>query len=276
MKKRYAANFAGHEISFDLDRNVESENRIADHFDKGQPCEPEVVQAFFRFLQPGDLVVDVGANCGYFTAIAAALVGPSGKVIAVEPAPDMFDSLLQNMDINGFDNVEIITKPLADKQREVRFALAKEGPSFNCIWDSELPVEPFAHEVLTLPTTTLDKIIPDDRTPKLVKIDVEGAEHLILKGAYERLFRHHIPFVIAELSDENLLRARSSQSDLRRYLYGLGYDTFVPYANGAFPKWIPPTVLLKGATVLNLLYAQRDDVSLFWNVEHHESYWVPR
>lgn len=277
MKQRYTVGVADkRQVMFDLDSDVECERRLAEPLSNHTMIEPEVLQLLFRFLTDGDCFVDIGANAGYFSVLASAMVGPRGKVIACEPGTNVLPALRHNIAINKMDNVEVITQPLADKTREVLFCLADEGPSFNCLWNPESPHEAFAREAVAMQATTLDALLANRPTPKLVKMDAEGAEHLIMKGAYDTLFKHKVPFIVAELADVNLMRLGSSQSDLRRYMYLMGYDTWIAYADGSLPKWLPPMTQLRGQFVFNVLYAARDDVALFWPHESHEPHWVPR
>jgi len=265
----------GHEIVLELDREVDCEGRLLHFFDQNCPYEPEVMQLFFRFLAPGDTAIDVGANIGYFTTIAASIVGPTGRVVAVEPGTNCLGSLKNNIKVNEFTNVEVVERPLSDKVREVTFCEAREGAWFNCVWNPESPADTeFAATVSSIQATTLDELTAGKPPPKLIKIDAEGSEHLIFKGARNLLFNHMTPFIIIELNDPCLMRLGSSQSELRRHMYMYGYDTFLIYANAAFPKWLPPTVNITGHFVRNILFAHRDDVGLFWNAEHHEPHFV--
>lgn len=146
--------------------------------------EPSITALFRAALKPGDVVVDVGANVGLHTLLAARLVGPAGRVHAIEASPWIHARLRRNLAANGVENV--ITYNLA--------ATAEPG---------EVPV--FLHDATNLGGTTilageaarlgaaaeamvegrpLPLIVPPDelRAARLVKIDVEGAEWLVAQG----------------------------------------------------------------------------------------------
>jgi predicted methyltransferase len=84
------------EMEFDPAFNADA--RLLDFLQKGKLYEPEVTAVFGRVLRPGDVVIDVGANVGWFTLLAASLVGPGGKVVACEPGPDNLAKLQANID----------------------------------------------------------------------------------------------------------------------------------------------------------------------------------
>jgi predicted methyltransferase len=84
------------EMEFDPAFNADA--RLLDFLQKGKLYEPEVTAVFGRVSRPGDVVIDVGANVGWFTLLAASLVGPGGKVVVCEPGPDNLAKLQANID----------------------------------------------------------------------------------------------------------------------------------------------------------------------------------
>jgi FkbM family methyltransferase len=135
-------------------------------------------------VRPGDTVVDVGANIGYNAVFAAALVGPGGKVIAIEPAGDNLDVLQRNVAANHLTNIEV--RPVAaGRVRETReFFLRGEISAVNSFYRDSVYAE--VTGVVQVPVERLDDIC--DRAPRVVKIDVEGAELDVL-GGMSRLLR---------------------------------------------------------------------------------------
>ena len=159
--------------------------------------EPEL-RALDRFLRPGDVFVDVGANIGLYTLKGARLVGPSGRVVAVEPGSAVGGLLADNIALNGYRHVAIVAKALAD---EAGWATLHHVP---------LGDDPQAFSLLTggadldgekVETTTLDRLVADQSLPRVdcIKIDVEGAEHMVLSGGRETIERWH-PTVIFEVN----------------------------------------------------------------------------
>jgi len=149
---------------------------LRDHY------EPSVRAAIDRFLQPGDVAFDIGANFGLWALRMAERVGPTGKVAAFEPAPDTLDGLLQNARLSGADAIETH-----------QVALGAEAG----VADLHMPADPgsaslAAHDaadgggattVLRVRVETLDAVWRATGAPavRLVKIDAEGAEPLVLR-----------------------------------------------------------------------------------------------
>ena len=160
--------------------------------------EPIQSAAFQRLIQPGHVVFDVGAHVGYYTVLSSVLAGPSGQVIAFEPLPANLKYLRRHLKLNDCDNVRILTNCVGEGSSVARFDdshgtgvghLANEG-SF------EVQVR------------SLDEMVESGELPipQFLKIDVEGAELLVLKGA-ERLLRRHHPTLVLSTHSDDLDRA---------------------------------------------------------------------
>jgi len=140
-------------------------------------------------LQPGDTAVDAGANIGFFTLVLARAVGPAGTVVAFEPAPDTFDRLLRNLDLNGCTQVRALAVALGAAAGEA--SLVRDSPSRS--GDSRITA---GGGGVRVPVTRLDEAIGDGR-PRLLKIDVEGQELEVLRGAAGTL-RSAAPVLLVE------------------------------------------------------------------------------
>ena len=176
------------------------------------PYEPHTTTFLRRALRPGALFVDVGASHGYFTLIAAALVGPAGRVIAFEPNPDVAAQLDAHIAANGFaDRVAVRREALADApatDREffVSQDAANSGLSTLTPSDSEI-----ANGLLSLAHTVHVRVDTFDRWRRaaglaridLVKIDTEHAEGLVVSGMAESLASGVVDRVICETTPES-------------------------------------------------------------------------
>jgi FkbM family methyltransferase len=174
--------------------------------------EPEVQQVLAERLEPGDTFYDVGANIGYFTLIAARLVGPSGKVVAVEPQPEAVRRLRHNLELNGFDHVTIVEAAIGDEEGESPLVVSPEGI---LEWAALEPSPPRELPSIRVRTTTLDRLRTGLPAPRLVKLDVEGAEGRAVAGMRE-LLRHDRPAVVCEV--------HASLRELSAQLEAEGYD----------------------------------------------------
>jgi FkbM family methyltransferase len=141
--------------------------------------EPSVTERL-SVLRPGDVFVDIGANIGYFTLLAAARVGPGGRVIAVESTPSIFSALVRNVELNSFRNIRCVNAAASAAPGRVtayRCLDANLGGS-NITGDGIVQAE---GEVDALP---VDQILSDDERcrVRLMKIDVEGVEEDVCRG----------------------------------------------------------------------------------------------
>jgi FkbM family methyltransferase len=152
----------------------------------GGEWEETETRLFSSFVKRGMTVVDVGANIGYYTLLAARLVGEEGKVFAFEPSPDNFALLKQNVEENGYKNVVLIPKAVSDKTATARLLIDRAssgGHSLSAFRDSADFVE--------VETVSLDEYF-DSRPERIdvLKIDAEGAEMAILNGMHRLLERN--------------------------------------------------------------------------------------
>jgi FkbM family methyltransferase len=163
--------------------------------------EPEVVQVIQREVRPGSLALDIGANIGYFTLLLAKQVGAEGKVIAFEPLPEVFDVLKENVATNGYRNVVLESKAVTDDTGCVRLSQTRAEPLSS--------VESIiSGSGITVPAVALDDYFPGrgDRVD-FIKMDIEGAELLALKGMQEILQRDR-PVLVVELHGFNITGER--------------------------------------------------------------------
>jgi len=136
-----------------------------------EPMETALIQ---QLIGPGDNVVDIGAHIGYYTLIMSKLVGPTGTVFAFEPDKTNFELLRKNVEVNGCTNVMLENMVITDTVEPVRL--------FN-IGESSNPTIVGSGEQFTLVDgTSLDTYFRGIKI-NFIKMDVEGAEYLVLKGA---------------------------------------------------------------------------------------------
>lgn len=139
--------------------------------------EPKVEKAIRSNLRSGDTFVDAGANIGYYTILASGLVGPSGWVIACEMMPDTARILRENVEINDRGNVVVVEAAIADSVGRVVEATRPLGTH----GQASILYERGACRV-SVGTTTLQQILLEHENIRLIKMDLEGAELLALRG----------------------------------------------------------------------------------------------
>ena len=188
----------------------------------GGVYEPEIRQILQQMLKPGDIFVDIGAHIGYFTVLAASYVKEQGQVVAYEPDPINFQQLLAN--VRHFSWVTAAPVALSDTQGITPFFRSpKRGESG---WGSLLPNKE-NREVIEIETRTLDSEIQRLAWHRLdlVKVDVEGAEFRVLRGAQQVLLDFR-PVWIVEINPACLARDHQSPGSIESLFAGTGYRVY--------------------------------------------------
>ena len=183
--------------------------------------EKHFAELFSYLVRLGDRCVDVGANVGVHTVRLARLTGRDGEVIAIEPDPDVVRRMRRNIAINGLANVRVIDAAASEGGGETR--LYRPSP-----WDTNRArASLLRHPYLTGANTTVPVVTVDDvcagAPVALIKIDVEGHEAAVIRGAAGTIARH-APSVIFDYAPE-LLDDVAAQSPLR-WLAERGYVFF--------------------------------------------------
>jgi FkbM family methyltransferase len=129
-------------------------------------------------LGPGDTVVDIGANIGSFTVLAASIVGPPGRVVALEPVGDTFARLKENISINGLSNVTCRQAAVDSPVGTLEIRMSAKSALCSAHIDG---FEADTGTVESVPSTTLEQIYCDEKLDRinLLKVDCEGSEHEI-------------------------------------------------------------------------------------------------
>jgi FkbM family methyltransferase len=143
--------------------------------------EPEVSATLRTVLGEGATFVDIGANIGWFSLLGASLVGAAGHVIAIEPNPRNVALLRQSAKDNGFDNIDVLAVALSERPGAV--ALETDGSNGRIIPVDGPPAAPVAAEFVVA-SYPLDEVLASAGIAHVdvIKIDVEGAEPLVLRG----------------------------------------------------------------------------------------------
>jgi FkbM family methyltransferase len=155
-------------------------------------------------LGQGDWALDIGANVGHYTMRMAELVGPSGRVIALEPVPDTFSLLAANTRLFVHANVSLLNVAASDRVAIAGMQIPRFAHGLSNYYQAHLGAGPGGLAVLTLPVDELS--LPPVR---LVKIDVEGHELPALQGMRGLLARDH-PVLIVETSSQESMAFLSS------------------------------------------------------------------
>lgn len=200
------------------------------------------LREMLSLLRPGDVCMDIGANIGVYALNFARTVGGRGRVIAFEPIRRNALALSLAADLNGFSNVSVETVVVSSSTGEEVVANSPIGCSART-WFRERDAH--AEDKTAYLTASLDDYCAAQGIGQvdIIKIDVEGAELRVLRGAEKTLRSPQGPRVIlVELDSANLARFGSTPRDVIEFLGCLGYRPFVARRKSGLTEWRTATL----------------------------------
>jgi FkbM family methyltransferase len=210
------------EVTVTLDRTLRMTLRPQFWVDYNIYClglyEAPLAHFFICSLQTDSVVLDVGAHIGQYTLLAAKYA-PAGRVIALEPHPELYQRLQSHIRLNRLSNVQALN--LAAGQMPGRSSLVlSDQPSNSRL----LPTNRSGDNVIDVEVLPIDQIVREAALPRVdvMKIDVEGAEGQVLRGAQETLSQFH-PLLIVELDREGERAFGDEPEKVLDCLRNLGY-----------------------------------------------------
>ena len=222
--------------------------RPADYFIGGaiirdQVYEPHITRLLTDLLRPGHTFIDVGANIGYFTLLAAALVGEPGRVIAFEPNPQNCELLRRSIAANAFGNITLHQNAVAETEAEFLFDTVGYSSNGRLLPGREAGQPPGRAGQYPVQAVTLDHALSDLAQIDVIKIDAEGSEPRVLAGMATILARHR-PIILTEFAP-TMIEATSQTAPLA-YLQQLSRTHRLHLINdkeGIAPTPLPPADL---------------------------------
>lgn len=205
-----------------------SDPHIARGMVESQTYEHHVTAAIRPYLKPGITVLDIGANVGYFTLLAARALAGQGRIVAFEPNRFNCELIRLSLAQNGITNVTLHERAVSD--RAGTLLLLPDGSNGRLLTNEQPTAAPNADErewldqhPLLVETVALDDLLGDLDRVDLVKIDIEGAEPMALRGM-AGLIRRHRPVIFTELSPVLLeATAQTAPDAYLQQLRDLGY-----------------------------------------------------
>jgi len=202
--------------------------------------EQWITNVFLSVVQPGMRVVEIGANMGWYSLLAAANIGPAGKLVSFEANPRMAEILTRNLSINGFlDRAEVVDKAVFSANRRLEFGIYEKhmGGSSLFATKSQAASEHSHYGVFdpqfndTMRTIEVEAICLDSYFAEggkidFIKIDAEGAEPHVLAGAGRLLSENKDVQIMLEFAPRSLQRGGSSAEKFYGSIRALGFRVF--------------------------------------------------
>ena len=197
-----------------------------------EPVETRWVQ---QYLQAGDCCVDVGASFGYYTALMAQCVGPTGRVFAFEPSPVAAPVLACAIAESDLRQVRLTHAAVGDRAGVLPLYL--ESP-YNVAHSPSLAAPEGSRRAVEVPVITLDSFAPLADWPiiTLLKVDVEGYEPNVLRGMTALLAARRVRYVLCEFHEWWLQQNGATPDELHLLLTAAGFE--VTHATAMVDVWI--------------------------------------
>lgn len=232
LKPKILKNTANHILKLVIPKEIELKEGVFLELDQSDPVASGAIalgvyeryesELFRSKIKPSMTIIDIGANLGYYTAIASRLAGERGLVVAFEPEPNFFKLLSRNIRRNGLKNVINFELAIAEKNGLTNLYLSNENKGHNSLINSEE-----LKNSVQVKTTTLDDFLASQKITKvdMIKMDVEGAEILALEGMRNTLIKHR-PLLFLEFSPHSIIKIKRNPMDFLLTIRNIGYSIF--------------------------------------------------
>jgi FkbM family methyltransferase len=248
------------QITLSLDADQMSQRFMLNDLTAGRLYESETSLFLGAVLTSGDTFVDVGAHVGYFSMLAAALVGPTGHVISFEPDTNNYAHLLEHVERNGLAQVLPVPLAVGAEPRVANFFVNDDNDGGHGLW--EVGSHPFNARTREAPRTrkvfltTLDDLLAGNsaRRVKAIKIDAEGSEVAVLAGSRRLIEQQQVPFIVAEINRFALSAMGTSERALRGLMTELGYETYLFQPGQTVLQRLAPEQTVESDYVFNVMF----------------------
>lgn len=180
--------------------------------------EPWVTLAMLRTLKPGWNCLDVGANHGYYSLVMSSVIGPSGRVIALEPNRHLAELVRKTLEVNGFnDRAKSMANAVSSKPGEIVKLVIPPGHTGHASIKHKVEA---GDEVMEVETVTVDQLTADWSHVDFIKVDVEGAEEAVWRGMQETVRRNKDIVIVLEFG-------AARYADSRAFLESIVAEGFI-------------------------------------------------
>lgn len=182
--------------------------------------ESQEIQVFKSLVRPGMNIVDIGANIGIYTLIAAKLIEGKGTVYAFEPEPENFSLLKENIELNSFQNIEPFQYAISNSNSKIKLYLNKQNRGDHRIINPEM-----GKNYILVDSYTLDSFIGDKRID-IIKMDIQGAEPLAVQGMKRIIDKNEYIIIFSEFSPFGLKDAGFIPADYIEFFIRRGFNAY--------------------------------------------------
>lgn len=184
-----------------------------------EPLETELIA---QEIKNGDVVLDIGANIGYYTLKFADIVGEEGRVFAFEPDPNNFSYLKKNVNFNWYKNTNLIQKAVTNKSGKGKLHLSKKNLGDHRIYNSQ-----DRRKVIEIDTIRLDDYFQhSNHRVDFIKLDAQGAELLIAEGMETLLRKNRKLKILTEYWPIGIKRSGRDPEDYLKLLINHGFQMY--------------------------------------------------
>ncbi|MBW8049692.1 MAG: FkbM family methyltransferase [Cytophagales bacterium] len=184
--------------------------------------EPFTTEFVKTQINKNDIVIDLGANIGYYTLIFARCVGEGGVVFAFEPDPDNFQLLVKNVKVNGYHNVILINKAVSNYTGKIKLYLSEDNYGDHRIYK---PLE--RRKSIEIESIRLDDYFKDKNIEiNFIKMDIQGAEYGAIQGMSSILKKYEKIKMITEFWPIGLQQTDIEPEDYINLLHKTGFKVF--------------------------------------------------
>lgn len=207
------------------------DRRVAAELARWSRSTARMLDLWRSLCRPGTIAIDVGANLGLFALEAAGAVGPQGHVIAVEPAPPNADAVARAISSSGRTNIHLLRAAAVDRNGPIELGMRPEHGG-----DHRVLVNGDGRTTVSVPGRRLDDEVDSSWDVSAIKIDVQGAEGLVLAGLSETLARSRNLSILMEFWPDGLRRLGTDPLSLLASLAAAGYRPRLVTGRTAAPE----------------------------------------
>lgn len=187
------------------------------------------IRTWKKYLAPGDAFIDVGANVGFYCTHVAKFVGPSGRVVGVEPNSAMVARLEEAALVNSLDNISFVNVAASDFEGDALLLVGSDHGLTRLHTGDQLPTGIEIVNEKNVPVVTLDGLAArlGGRPLRGIKLDIEGHEYRALRGSQELLEKYR-PLVQMEYNPSHMRQYGVEPQDIRDFFEALDYVFYAP------------------------------------------------